>query len=128
MKPIVAVIVAVIVIVVGVGAFFGGTAYGEAQAQNTRAEFFRNRGGGTGAGTAGAPGQNGQNGQGGQFGRPSAFGTMVTVTVDAQTAIQKTVSGTASDLQPGERVTVTSDQTGSSIVARSIQLRPATTQ
>ena len=146
MKPVLSAIVALIVIaVVGVGAFIAGSNYGEAQAQNTRAEFFRNRQGGAPNGQ-GAPtgqnGQNGQNGQGGQFGRPAAFGTIksisgntiqvtqqdgttVTVTVDQQTTYQKTVSGTLSDLQPGERITIMSNQTGGNIVARDIQIRPA---
>ena len=145
MKSVLSAIVALIVIaVVGVGAFIAGSNYGEAQAQNTRAEFFRNRQGGAPNGQ-GAPtgqnGQNGQNGQGGQFGRPAAFGTVksvsgntiqvtqqdgstVTVTTDAQTTIQKTVSGALSDIQPGERITVMSSQTGSTIVARDIQIRP----
>jgi hypothetical protein len=141
MKPvIVATIVAVLVIVVGVGAFFVGDNYGQQQAQNIRNDFFRARQGGTGA-PNGTPGQFGQNGQqAGQFGRPAAFGTVksvtgntvvvtqqdgstVTVTVDSQTTIQKTANGTVSDIQPGERITVLSDQTGSTVTARSIQLR-----
>jgi hypothetical protein len=144
MKQILMVVIAlIIVVIVGAGGFFAGTAYGQTQAQNTRNEFIRNRQG-NGGGQGGAPGQfgqSGQGGQGGQFGRPAAFGTVksvngdtivltqtdgstVNVTVNAQTAIQKTVSGTASDIQPGERITVLSDQTGSNIVARDIQLRP----
>jgi hypothetical protein len=142
MKPVLSAIVALIVIaVVGAGAFIAGSNYGEAQAQNTRAEFFRNRQGGAPNGQGAPTGQNGQNGQGGQFGRPAAFGTVksvsgntiqvtqqdgstVTVTTDAQTTIQKTVSGALSDIQPGERITVMSGQTGSTIVARDIQIRP----
>jgi hypothetical protein len=46
------------------------------------------------------------------------------VTVDSQTAIQKTASGIITDIQPGERITVLSDQTGSNVTAQSIQLRP----
>ena len=132
-------IVALIVIVIGVGAFFVGDNYGQQQAQNIRNDFLRARQGGA---PNGAPGQLGQNGQqAGQGGRPVAFGTVksvtgntlvvtqqdgttVTVTVDSQTAIQKTASGTITDIQPGERVTVLSDQTGSNVTARSIQLRP----
>ena len=149
----VSVIAALIVIVIGAGAFFVGDNYGQQQAQNIRNDFLRARQGGAGApnsasgqpGQTGQPnGQFGQNGQqAGQGGRPVAFGTVksvtgntlvvtqqdgttVTVTVDSQTAIQKTVSGTVTDIQPGERVTVLSDQTGSNVTARSIQLRPAT--
>ncbi len=145
MKTVIAVAVAIVLaVVIGAGGFFAGTAYGQSQAQDTRAEFFRNRqGGGQFAQNGqGAPnGQAGQSGQGGQFGRPAAFGTVksvngstlvitqqdgstVTVTTNAQTTVQKTVEGTVSDIQPGERVTVTSDQTGSNIVARAIQVRP----
>ncbi len=146
MKPIYTIIIAVVVALVAAGgAFFAGTAYGEAQAQNTRSEFLRSRGFGGNGQTAN--GQNGQAGQNGQFGRPAAFGTVksvsgntivvtqqdgstVTVTVNAQTTYQKTDAGSLSDVQPGDRVTVTSDQTGSSITARSVQIRgtSATTQ
>ncbi len=135
---IIAAIVVVLIAVVGVGAFFAGSQYGQQQAQNTRAEFFRSRQGGAG----GTDGQNGQNGQGGQFGR-GTFGTVksvngdnivltmqdgstVNVTVNSQTAIQKTVSGAVSDIKPGERITVLSNQTGSNIVAQGIQIRPST--
>ena len=138
-------IVALIVVVTGVGAFFVGDNYGQQQAQNIRNDFLRARQGGQGTpnGTPGQTGQNGQGGAAGQFGRPVASGTVksvtgntlvvtqqdgttVTVTVDSQTAIQKTASGTIADIQPGERVTVSSDQPGSNVTARSIQLRPAT--
>lgn len=138
----------VVVVVVGAGAFFAGTAYGQSQANNTRSEFFRNRGGGTTGGAGGMGGQLGQNGQGGQGGQGGQFagrgvfgtvksvngntvvltmqdGSTVTVTVNAQTAIQKTTSGTASDIQPGERITVESQQTGANITANAIQIRPA---
>lgn len=148
---IISAIVAVLVIVVGVGAFFAGSAYGEAQAQNTRAEFLRTRQGGTGA-PSGAPGQFGQPGQSGQgnqgtqggqqFGRPIASGTVKSVSgnivqvtlqdgsvatfnVDAQTVIQKTVNGTIGDIQAGERITALGDQSGNTSTARTIQIRPA---
>ncbi len=145
MKPLVIAIVAALVIAVGAGSFFAGSAYGQQQAQNVRADFFRARQGGTNGptGAQGQNGQNGQGGQGGQFGRPAAAGTVksingntlvvtqqdgstVTVTLDAQTQSIKTVNGTSSDLQPGERITVMSDQTTGNIVARTIQLRPNT--
>ncbi len=139
-----AVIVVVVIAVVGVGAFFAGTSYGEAQAQITRSEFFRSRQGGNGGqgGALNQSGQNGQNGQNNPVGRAPTIGTVksvsgntiqlsqqdgstVSVTVDAQTTIQKTVRGTVGDIQPGERLSVFSDQTGSTITARSIQVRPA---
>lgn len=148
MKTILAAVIAVAVVaVVGVGAFFAGTSYGEGQAQNTRSEFFRNRQGANGGqggafNQGGQVGQNGQNGQNNPFGRAAAFGTVksvngntiqlseqdgstVTVSVDAQTTIQKTVNGTIGDIQPGERLSVFSDQTGSNITARAIQVRPS---
>lgn len=148
---IISAIVAVVIIVVGVGAFFAGSAYGETQAQNVRAEFFRTRQGGTGA-PSGAPGQFGQPGpsgqgnqgnQGGQqFGRPIAAGTVksvsgnivqvtlqdgsvATFSVDAQTVIQKTVNGTIGDIQVGERITALGDPSGNTSTARTIQIRPA---
>lgn len=143
MKTVITIAVAIVLaVVIGVGGFFAGTAYGQSQANNTRAEFFRSRGGGGQGGQGGQTGMNGQGGQGGQFGRPAAFGTVksvngntiiitqqdgstVTVTANAQTVVQKTVNGTVSDIQPGERVTVESDQTGSNVVARAIQVRPS---
>jgi hypothetical protein len=139
-----AALVVVLIAGVGVGAFFAGNAYGQQQANNVRADFFRNRQGGAGApGQFSQTGPNGQGGQNAQFARPAATGTIksvngnlvqisepdgstVTVTLDSQTIIQKTVTGTPSDLQPGERITVLSDQTaasGANITARMIQLR-----
>ncbi len=135
----------VLIIVAGTGGFFAGNSYGQAQAQNIRSTFLRQRFGDQGNGNEqGLSG--GQAFQGGQFGRPAASGTLksvngntltisenngstVTVTVNAQTVIEKTVTGTPTDLQSGERITVLSDQTGgSNLVARSIQIRPSTTQ
>lgn len=136
----IAILVVGLVVVAGVGGFFAGTSYGETQAQNIRSEFFRTRqGGANGQGANG--GQTGQQG-GGQFGRPLATGTVksvqgntiqvsqqdgstVTVTMNSQTTIQKTSAGTAADLQPGTRVTVTGEQNGSDVTARVIQIRPA---
>ncbi len=97
--------------------------------------------------TPAAQGQRGQQGQAGQQGqfpqgaRGGVIGTVksvtgntfdvamqngniVTVTIDAQTQIQKTLSGTAADIAPGVAVTVVTDQTGASVTARVIQLRP----
>ena len=135
----------VLVVVASAGGFFAGNSYGQAQAQNIRTNFLRQRFGNQGNGNGqGFPG--GQAFQGGPFGRPAASGTLksvngntltisenngstVTVTVNAQTVIEKTVTGTPTDLQPGERITVLSDQTGSrNLVARSIQIRPSATQ
>ena len=49
-------------------------------------------------------------------------GSVVTVSIDAQTQIQKTVSGAATDIAVGARITVLSDQTGANVTARIIQL------
>ncbi len=142
----VAIGVLVLLLVIGGVAFAAGAAYGNTQAQNTRAEFFQNRLGNQGqGGQLGQAGQNDQTGQGGrgggQFGRIAATGIVksvdgnkitvttqngntVTVTVDSQTRILKTVSATSSDLQAGVRIIVTSDQTGSNVTARSISIEP----
>jgi len=139
-----AIVVAVVVVllaVVGAGAFYAGQQNGLTQAQNTRAEFFQQRSGQGGGGGFGQ-GQGGQFGQGGQNARrPSVFGTVksvqngtiqvtmadgssATVTTDAQTVIVKTVTGAISDVQPGERITVQSDVTGTNVLARQISIQP----
>ncbi len=127
-------LVIVLVVVAGVGAFLAGQNYGVAQAQAIRTEFFQSRFG-QGDGTT-----RGQGGQGGQFARPAATGTVksiqgntiqvterdgttVNVTMDGQTVIQKTGSGTQADLQPGMSITVVSNQTGENITAQTIQIR-----
>ena len=136
-KMIIAVCLVALIALVGVGAFVAGNQYGQQQANAIRSSFINQRQGGGNSGNSSNP-----NGPAGTFGRPAATGTVksvtgnvvqisqtdgstVAVTVDSQTTIQKTVNGTLSDLQPGERVTVLSDQTGSNITARSIQLRPS---
>jgi hypothetical protein len=138
-KMIIAVCLVALIALVGVGAFVAGNQYGQQQANAIRSSFINQRqGGGGNSGNSSNP-----NGPAGSFGRPAATGTVksvtgnvvqisqtdgstVAVTVDSQTTIQKTVNGALSDLQPGERVTVLSDQTGANITARSIQLRPST--
>lgn len=141
---IITVLVLLVIVIVGVGAFFAGSSYGEAQAQNIRSEFFASRQGGTG-GQFGQPGQGGQPGQQGQGnfagGRPAATGTVksvegntvqvteqngntVTVTVNGQTSIQKTINGTTADLTAGTRITVMGSQNGGTVTASVIQIRP----
>ncbi len=142
------VVVVVLVGVVGVGAFYAGSNYGFAQAQNIRTEFFQGRQGQGGPSAQGTPSANGtrgtgaQGGQGGQLAGRGVNGTVksvqgntmviterngstVTVTINAQTAIQKLSTGTTSDLQPGMNVVVTSNETGSNIAAQTIQIRPS---
>ncbi|MBI3913959.1 MAG: hypothetical protein HY327_07215 [Chloroflexi bacterium] len=49
-------------------------------------------------------------------------GNVVTVSIDAQTQIQKTTTGALADIAVGTRITVLSDQTGANVTARVIQL------
>ncbi|MBI4787979.1 MAG: hypothetical protein HY782_13155 [Chloroflexi bacterium] len=135
-------IVVVLLVAVGVGAFLAGSNYGQAQAQNIRAEFFTSRqqaqGGAIQPGQGGGPAMAGMQGQ---FGRgligtvksvdgnkiqlTQRDGSVVTVTMDSQTQIQKTMAGAAADIKTGENITVLSDQTGSDVTARTIQIRAA---
>ena len=69
---IVAVCIVALVAVVGVGAFFAGSQYGQQQANTIRSAFLSQRQGG-GGNAAGAFNQNGQAGTGG---RPAASGTV----------------------------------------------------
>jgi len=136
--------VVVVFIVVAVGAFLVGDQFGpSAQARNVQAEFLRARGftGGTGApGGTTVPGATGQQGQGqrADLGRSVANGTVksvqgntvtvtqrdgstTTVTVDDKVTIQKTVTGTIADIQPGLNITVLEVTTGNTTTRR-IQL------
>ncbi len=135
-----AILVIVLVGVVGFGSFSYGESVGLTQAQNIRSEFFTSRQGST-TGT-GDPTQAGQGGQRtGQGARAAATGTVksvqgntitvaqrdgstVTVNVDSQTIIQKTTNGSVGDIQPGQNITVLSNQSGSNITAQTIQIRP----
>jgi lactam utilization protein B len=138
--------VIVLLLVVGGVAFAAGSEYGKTQAQNVRNEFlqqrFGNQGGQSGQAQPGQNDQTGQRGQAGQFGRIAANGTVksvdgnkitltmqngntVTVNVDQQTRITKTVAATSSDIQAGTRILVTSDQTGNNVTARAITIEPA---
>lgn len=143
----------------GFVAWSAGYASGQQNAQNIQREFFANRQGqgqfGQGNPNAQAQGNNpnaqgGQNPQGGrgQFGRLAAAGTVksvqgntvvvteqngnsVTVTLDAQTQIIKPVAGQASDIQPGMRIQVTSDQTATGtapVAARLVTIQGQGTQ
>lgn len=135
--------VVVLVIVAGVGGFFAGNSFGpNAQAQNVQREFFANRFGNGGQGG----GQFAQGGQGAQQGaqasrRPIAFGTVksvqgntiqitaqdgtiTTVSTDAKTVIEKTVTGAIADVLPGQRITVMGSQTGGDLVATQISIQP----
>ena len=139
------VLVIVLMAVVGVGAFFAGNSYGQAQAQTVRSEFFASRQGQGNNPYANNQGYAGLQGQGalrGQLGRAAATGTVksaegstivvtqrdgstVTVTVNGQTLIQKTTTGALSDITPGSNITVMSNDTGTSVTATVIQIRGA---
>jgi hypothetical protein len=58
----------------------------------------------------------------------STANSVVTVKVNDQTLISKTDRGTIADLQPGDRVTVFSKETGDSPTASTIQLQRPITQ
>lgn len=137
----VAVIVVVLVVVAGVGGFFAGNSFGpNAQALSTVNDFRTQR---FGNGGQGSTGQSGQGGQGAQQGRrPVAFGTVksvqgntiqvtaqdgtiTTVTTDSKTVVQKTVTGAVTDVQPGQRITVMGNQSGSDVTATEISIQPS---
>ncbi len=150
----VALLVIVLVAAAAGGGFYFGTNYGVAQAQSVRNEFFQNRSGGQGGqggagnfanggqrgtgqgqnpGDAQGAGFRGANGvvksvQGNTITLTERNGNTVTVTLDSKTVVDKTVQGTSSDIQPGETITVLSNQTGNNITAQTIQIRPTTTQ
>src|SRR2546425_4923344 len=118
---------------VGAGAFYGGTIYERQQVQNTRNTFFNGRGGtgGTGGGGAGGFG-------GGVFGTVKSITgntlqistpqNVTTVNLSDATTVMKTITGTVSDIQVGDTITVrgTADSSGN-VAADSIQLLPAGT-
>ncbi len=143
-STLIAIVVVVLVVVAGVGGFFAGNSFGpNAQAQNVQREFFQQRFG------QGAP-NGAQNGQGAppRGNRPAEAGTVksvqgntiqlsmqngsvVTVNTDAQTVIQKTVTGAVTDIQPGQRITVFSSPSngnpapGTAVLATQISILPS---
>ncbi|MDE3088099.1 MAG: hypothetical protein KGJ80_01780 [Chloroflexota bacterium] len=136
MKIVLIVLVAIVLAAAtGFGGYTVGHSAGLTEQQAIRAEFFQQR---AGAQSTDPAGQNGA-ARNSQFGRgtigtvksvqgnviqlTAQDGSVVTVTVDAQTQFQKTANATISDVQTGERITVLSDQTGSNITARTIQIR-----
>jgi hypothetical protein len=130
-------IVAVIVIVVAVAAGFGGYSVGvgagRSQALAARNAFFQGRGG-NGGGQAQGQGASGAanadnfaSGQvksvSGDTIELSTAQNVLTVKVSADTQIQKQATGTVSDLQVGERITVQGQkQADGSFAASSIQI------
>ncbi|HUW11907.1 MAG TPA: DUF5666 domain-containing protein [Anaerolineae bacterium] len=136
------------VLILLAGSFYGGMVFGEQRAQADLPEAFRERMAQFGQGEPAAPGAvEGQLGQGG-FGRLGGQGgglfgqieeingdTIVVTGFDGQqtvvqitdtTLIEKYASVTASELAPGEQVTVSgSENEDGSITARSVQVAPA---
>ncbi len=142
------VIFPVIVIIVGLAAFYGGMTYGKSQAssnQNASRDAFA--GAQNFAGVRGRSGGSGGNGGGFISGQiiskdsqsitvefrngsstASASSTKI-VFLSGSTPIMKSVNGTADDLTPGTSVTITGTaNSDGSITAQSIQIRPASAQ
>ena len=142
--------VAVIIVVAG-AAFYGGMLYGASKSTQASLQGAKGMAGGFGGGqrSGGAAGQ-GQGGPGGQRGGANggAVGdfasgqitakddTSVTVKMrdgsskiiffSGSTGIDKSVSGTGSDLSVGQQVTVTGKSSpDGSLTAQTIQIRPA---
>ena len=115
-----------LVTLVAAGSFWGGMAYQTRQANQARAEFMSARG----LGNAGqlpldsqlAPGMQNPNFLGGRgtMGQVKAINgktitlstaqDVTTILLTEATQIEKTVAGTAADVQPGMRVTVTGER------------------
>ena len=116
---------------VGAGAFYGGTIYERQQVQNTRNTFFNGRGGNGGTGGTGGGG----GGFGGVFGTVKSINgntiqistpqNVTTVNLSAATTVMKTITGTVSDIQVGQTITVRGQRDSSgNVTADSIQLLP----
>ncbi len=134
----IAVLVVVLVVGAGVGGFFAGNSFGpNAQAQSVQREFFAQRSGQNGTGGAGQTGQGAQGGlqgrrpvaagtvksvQGNTIQVSAADGTVTTVTTDSKTVVQKTVTGAVSDVQPGQRVSIMGNASGSNVTATEISI------
>ncbi len=129
-------LVVVLVAVVGIGAYLMGQSNGLTEAQNIRTEFLQSR-----SGTSSTQGTGSQTGASvrSQTGRPLANGTIksiqgqvvevtqqdgtsVLVALSGQTVIEKLVTGTPSDLQVGQRVSVQGTQATGQVNAQLIQI------
>jgi hypothetical protein len=145
MKKIIIVVAAVVLAaLIAAGSFWGGMAYQTNRANQIRENFMNSRGMGGGQfpnGGQGFPMMNGtpNASRQGFFGGRGTTGQVksidgnvltlstaqevVTVNLSNTTEIQKTVSGTVSDLQPGMRVIVSGQRDNSgSITASQIQI------
>jgi len=132
------IIVGVIVLcaAVGAGAFYGGTVYERTQVANVRNSFFNGRGGNGNGGTGGGGGGGGFGG--GVFGTVKSITgntiqistpqNVTTVNLSDATTFMKTITGTVSDVQVGETITVRGQRDSSgNVTADSIQILPAGT-
>lgn len=126
-------VMAVVVIVLVAGSFYGGTVYAKSSTGGAGARGAAFRGGAQGQAFAG--GQRGGFVTGEVIAKdatsitikPRTGGSQI-VFVSGSTAVMKAVSGTANDIVIGSQVTVTgaANQDGS-VNAQMVQLRPATT-
>ncbi len=133
------IIIAIVALLVGAGAFYGGMKYQETKTPTLgNGQFFQRNGGGAGGQFAGRSGQNGQRGGGA---RPvngeiiSADDKTVTVKMtdgsskivilSDSTQINKAATGSKTDLKTGEKVAVFgTDNSDGTVTAQNIQLNP----
>ena len=137
-KFVIGIILAVVLVAVGAGAFWGGTIVGQNRAQQTRSQFFQQRFGAANQGTpfpfaSGTPeaGRARQLGGGTMGTIKSINGSVLTVETqegDIQvqttetTLVQKYMTVNVGDLQVGEQVVVSGARgEDGTITARSIQ-------
>jgi len=129
MKKTSLIIIAIIVlIVVGIGAFYGGMLYGKSQSKTTASSSFQTfRGARTGASGASIILGDiiGEDSTSITLQLPNGSGSKIIFYSDT-TQISKTTTGAASDLTNGTSVNVTGiANADGSVTANSIQIRPA---
>ena len=137
-------VLAVLVVIAGIGGYLLGSAAGEARANSVRSEFLAQRFGGQLPGAmAGQTGVGQLAGRAGAVaGRAAASGTVksvegsslvvttrdgqVKVRLSADVAVTKTEPATVQDIQAGMRIVVMGETAPSGeVTARSVQLAPA---
>jgi hypothetical protein len=136
---IIGILMIVLLAVVGIGAYMYGQSTGLTEAQNIRSEFFQSRTGNTAAAGGQANSAQGGTNVRSQATRPVASGTIkslqgdvievtqqdgstVLVALSGQTVIEKMVTGAASDLQVGARISVQGVQSTGQVNAQVIQI------
>lgn len=138
MKKIIPIII-IAIIIVGVGAFYGGMKYGSSQNQKNRTNLFA-QGGANGGGFKG----NKVGGNAGGFGGGATNGDIISkddksltlklrdggskiIFYSGTTEIGRFVTGAVTDLEVGQSVMVNSkSNSDGSLIAQSIQIRPTT--